>query len=140
MSVQVTPQVLAEVHELLAAYGHAIDRGDAATWADLFHPDGTSAGPGRPTLVGRAALVAWLREHPRPDLQHTCSNVWVERVDPQGLHVVSHFVINKVDHAGAFSVLVAGSYRDLVVRHEGRLVFKCRVATPRSARRLPASR
>jgi 3-phenylpropionate/cinnamic acid dioxygenase small subunit len=125
------PTLQAEVTALLAAYGHAIDRCDADAWAALFHPEGSSAGPGRPTLRGREELRRWVVEHPRPDVLHMTTNVSVERVDGERVHVASHFLIVRADEGGAYSVMVAGSYADVLIRHESRLRFLSRVATPR---------
>jgi 3-phenylpropionate/cinnamic acid dioxygenase small subunit len=129
----IDPALQAEVLGLLAAYGHAIDDCDPDAWARLFHPDGTSSGPGRPTLRGHAELRAWVRDHPRPDLLHTCTNVEVVGMVGEEVHVRSHFVIHRVGPDGAFSVVVAGSYRDVLVRIADRLRFRSRVAVPRTA-------
>lgn len=139
--VRVTdPALLAEVTALLAAYGHAIDRCDADAWAALFHPEGTSAGPGRPTLHGTAELRRWVLDHPRPDLLHLTTNVSVEGIGGDRVHVASHFLIVRADVGGAFSVMVAGSYADVLIRHGGQLRFLSRTATPRSPTTTTAER
>jgi hypothetical protein len=127
----VDPNLRAEVAALVAAYGHAIDRGDADGWAGLFHPEGTSAGPGRPTLRGTQELRRWVLVHPRPDLLHVTTNVWVERLEGDRVHVASHFLIVQAGEGGGFSIMVAGSYADVLVRHDGELRFLSRTATVR---------
>lgn len=132
-----SPEVVTEVESLLASYGHAIDRCDAERWAGLFHPRGISKGPGRRTLRGRAELARWVHENPRRDLLHTCTNIWIESGDAKALRVASHFVIHRADPSGRFEVAVAGTYADHLVRHEGRLVFLTRTATPRVGALVP---
>ncbi|GAA4671496.1 nuclear transport factor 2 family protein [Nocardioides nanhaiensis] len=123
-------QLAAEVHQLLAAYGHAIDRCDAVGWAHLFHEDGVSTGPGRPDLRGRAELETWVRDHPRRDLLHTCTNIEVVGERDGVIDVRSHFVIHQRDETG-YRVAVVGSYADQLVRTDGRLRFWRRHATAR---------
>lgn len=126
----VTAQLAAEVHQLLAAYGHAIDRCDAVGWARLFHEDGVSTGPGRPDLRGRAELEAWVRDHPRHDLLHTCTNIEVVAERGEVVVVRSHFVIHRHDEGG-HRVVVMGTYLDELVRIEDRLMFWRRAAHAR---------
>lgn len=126
----VTAQLVAEVHQLLAAYGHAIDRCDAVGWARLFHEDGVSTGPGRPDLRGRAELEAWVRDHPRHDLLHTCTNIEVVGERDGVIDVRSHFVIHQRDVTG-YRVVVVGSYADQLVRTGGCLRFWRRHAAAR---------
>ncbi len=128
-----TAGLLAEVHQLLAAYGHAIDACDAEAWVGLFHHDGVSSGPGRPKLRGRDELRAWVEDHPRADLLHTCTNVHVLGWRGDLLDVRSHFVIYAIDTDGTYRVSVAGSYADELCRVDGVLRFWCREATPRRA-------
>jgi hypothetical protein len=47
------------------------------------------------------------------------------------VHVASHFLIVRADEGGAYSVMVAGSYADVLIRHDGELRFFSRTATPR---------
>lgn len=128
--------LLPEVQQLLASYCHAIDTCDAAAWAAVFHPDGTSAGPGRPTLRGTEQLRAFIEENPRPDVFHLVLNTYVDRVEGDRVWVTSNFVCLRVDASGGFSVLTAGRYADVLERRDGVLKIASRVAV--ADRRAPA--
>lgn len=73
-------ETLLEVQHLYAAQSHAIDTGDAGTWADTFTADGEFDSPTYDEPVtGRAALVAFARDlhAAAPHLHHVITNVLV---------------------------------------------------------------
>jgi SnoaL-like domain len=123
------PSPLVEVQAVQSAYCHAIDRCDPVAWADLFHPEGTSSGPDRPTLRGTAQLRQFLTEHPRPDFVHLTLNTVVTRLEGDTIWAAAKYVILQVGTEG-ITVAATGTYADVLERREGRLRFLSRVATP----------
>lgn len=120
--------LLAAVGEVHAAYTRAIDAGDASGWAAVFHPDGVSAGPGRPTLRGRSELEAFVRQHHQPDVVHLTLNPVIDHVGADHLLVAARYVILRTVE-DAWHVETSGVYADRLETWDGRLVLRERRAT-----------
>lgn len=124
--------LLSEVAGVHAAYCHAIDSGDAEAWAQVFHPQGTSAGPGRSTLRGHEALRAFIRDHHQPHLVHVTVNSLITQVRGIHIHTAARFLILEARDDGSLAIVMTGVYTDVLVRHDERLCIRSRraVLTP----------
>ena len=72
-----------EIHELIAAYNHYEDNGDAQSWAALFTEDGGFEGSNNKKVQGRATLLEFAKRRfiDKPQTRnwvHWVSNVVVE--------------------------------------------------------------
>jgi 3-phenylpropionate/cinnamic acid dioxygenase small subunit len=109
------------IHQLVARYGHTIDRRDWPAFAELFVADATidyRGGTGRVERSGREQIVAWFRDlddsHPAA---HHVTNVLVdERADHAGqVDVHSKFLAPYTREQHAPKRLYGGDYHDVVM-------------------------
>ena len=110
-----------EILQLAYRYNLAIDRGDAAGWADTFTPDGVFDVAGQ-LRSGRDELIAFASSvH---GLRHTLANPAIN-VTGDTAAMRAYFVV----YQGA-AVLGTGTYEDQLVRTPDGWRFAKRVSTP----------
>ena len=130
------------VLQRLYAYGHAIDYGDEAAWANCFAEDGVfdirSRLPNRPHQVisGREAIRAFVSRHTRaPELWH--KHMLVEpsiAIDGDTARSDAYFAV-LMEHEEQPILRVFGRYRDRLVRDtDGEWRFLERIAEIESMR------
>jgi 3-phenylpropionate/cinnamic acid dioxygenase small subunit len=110
------------VHQLVARYGHLIDRRQWDRFAELFVPDATidyRGGTGDVARTGRDAIVEWFRaiEDAHPPAHHVTNILVDEAAEPDGrVDVHSKFFapFTRVEHVP--KRLYGGEYHDIVVR------------------------
>jgi uncharacterized protein (TIGR02246 family) len=120
------------VMDLVARYAECVDTADVEGYAQLFTPDGVvehSAG----SVRGREAITAWVaglaQEHrigPESQLKHVLG-LPVIRGDEQRGTARTYVLIPRQMEAGDISTRLAGTYRDDIVKHDGRWLFQKRV-------------
>jgi uncharacterized protein (TIGR02246 family) len=112
---------LAAITQLVAAYGHAVDRGDAAATAALFTADGTyDVGPA--PLVGADAIAAMVSgRHHQGLIEAGCAHfmgVPAIVLDGDTAVVTNHSVVFRRDEQGFEVWRVAANRWDLT-REDG---------------------
>lgn len=116
------------ITDLLVAYSWAIDEGKPESLADLFLPEGRFIGSDGAVTFGREALISFAGRvysaHPGR-LQHITSNLVFL---PQSLVrvTVRSYVQVLLAQSGGPQMLAVGSYRDEVVKSDGRWLFEAR--------------
>lgn len=137
------------VLDTLYLYGHALDYGDEAGWADCFTIDGAFDVRVRPGLPkpyfgqgtehdsgvryeGRAVLLAYAARHPRPPAgwpKHLVAQPTVT-LDGDGVHATARSYFLRMDDLEGRSELTAfGRYLDdMVLGEDGRWRFQRRIA------------
>jgi uncharacterized protein (TIGR02246 family) len=122
-----------EIRILLYDYGRLLDAGDYAGWAALFAEDGEWVG-GFGRVQGRAALQAMLEdampplpEDGAPVSFHLLSNAQIEVAGDNATALTKWSYITP-DEEGRPSFFFSGHYDDVLVRENGRWLFKRRVA------------
>jgi SnoaL-like protein len=122
-----------QIREAIARYAHCADTGRFADLADLFTEDGVLEIDGRPPIVGRGAILAFLTET-KDSLSSTLQRPYIR-------HHVSSLIIDVhgFDEATAASYFLAitergpdhwGRYRDRLVRVGDRWLFRHRRVRP----------
>lgn len=109
-----------DVTAVAVAYTWALDTNEWAALDNVFHPDATAdLGGGLPTLVGREAIVARIRQalEPLDDSQHLVGSHEVQ-VDGDTATHRCYLQAQHVRHAatGSPNYLIAGRYEDELVR------------------------
>ena len=121
MSEQVErADVLADVVRLHADYARLIDAREAQAWSLLFTEDGLLIREDKPPVEGRAQLVTFAAESPAG--VHLPGLPTVEPQSDGSVIATAHFVFVN----GATRRIVAGVYRDDLVRGGTGLVFRRR--------------
>lgn len=119
---------LAEIHQLFVDYGHHLDAGDFAAYADLFAADGeVRLGP-MGSAKGRDAIRS-LMERALAGVVGTSYHVITSpRVQIDGDTATSEVMWTVVQHGpdGAPVVPMIGRHRDELVREDGRWRFRLR--------------
>jgi hypothetical protein len=113
-----------EILQLVARYNHALDLGDAETWADTFTADGSiEVPPG--TFKGRAALVEFARGFQRQfaGTRHWTTNVWIEG-DGEAARLRCYLWLIR---SGSGETLWTGHYDDALARTAEGWRFAARV-------------
>jgi hypothetical protein len=120
-----------DVMDLLARYAECVDTADVGGYADLFLPDGVvqhSAG----TVQGREAIHAWVaglaregRIGPQSNLKHFLG-LPVIRGDGQRCTARTYVMIPRLMETGEISTRLAGTYKDDIVKQDGRWLFEKR--------------
>lgn len=117
------------IHQLLALYGHAVDRTDPQLLAEVFSEDAVfDATPcGLERYVGREAIVKWfeLGKPPHP-LFHVTTNFYVYEA-PDGVRALSKWTIANSDSG----TVMNGDYEDKMVNTEDGWRIRQRIATAR---------
>lgn len=119
-----------EIQELAARYNHAVDKREALEWADLFTEDGSVEIHGRILAAGRADLIGYIERNktlPAKRL-HWISNAVVDPVDgdPHAARLRLYIAAYDVTDGIAGTPYSLGEYDDLIVRENGRWLFKRR--------------
>ncbi len=117
---------LAEIHQLFIDYGHFLDAGDFASYAELFAPDGiVKLGP-MGSATGREEIRS-LMERALAGLAGTSYHVISSpRVEIDGDTATSEVMWTVVQRGadGRPSVPMIGRHRDRLVREGGRWRFQ----------------
>jgi uncharacterized protein (TIGR02246 family) len=121
-----------DVTDLVARYAECVDTADAEGYASLFVPDGVvehSAG----SVKGRTEIKAWVEElgqmgriGPKSQLKHFLG-LPVIRGDGQRCTARTYVTIPRLMEAGDISTRLMGTYRDDIVKHDGRWLIEKRV-------------
>jgi anthranilate 1,2-dioxygenase small subunit len=136
---------LLEVARLQADYAQCIDADALERWPDFFVADGlyrvTTAfneARGLPIGIvhcaGRAMLadrVLSLREaniYEAQRYRHVLSLPRILRVDGDGIHAETSFLVARIMHDGTTDLFATGHYADLIVREAGGLRFARKLA------------
>jgi uncharacterized protein (TIGR02246 family) len=113
----------------VAAYAHALDRGDSAAVAALFCPDGVSEVEGAGVFEGRASIEASYAKFVvrRPQLHLVSNTVITSRTAVEAV-ATSDLVFLQRGSAG-WAVRLVGRYDDVLHRHDDAWRFHHRKAT-----------
>jgi hypothetical protein len=109
------------IHQLLASYGHALDRRDWTAFSELWIADATIdylGGTGRIERRGRDEIVAWFRDldDSHPPAHHVTNIVVDERADRTGrVEVDSKFLAPYTRGQHVPKRMYGGDYHDVVV-------------------------
>jgi hypothetical protein len=121
-----------EVTDLLARYAECVDTADVGGYADLFLPDGVVEHSGG-SVRGREAIRAWVgglekdgRIGPNSKLKHFLG-LPVIRGAGQRCTARTYVLIPRQMETGEISTRLAGTYRDEIVKQDGRWLFEKRV-------------
>ncbi len=130
-----TPQDVISIHQLLARYGHLLDRRDwdgfAALWAEDAEIDYRGA-TGSVVRRGRAVIVEWFRSVHHPPAHHMTNVVVDDHVDDHGrVAVWSKFFAPFSRPDDRPHRLYGGDYEDVLVQCDRRWVFASRRCIPR---------
>lgn len=124
--------------DLVTAYAHFIDLGDAAAVADLFTDDGVWHG-GNVHMEGGAEIKAGFGRRAATDRRsaHVCTNLAVTSDGPDAADGVCYFTLYRHDGgdpgtpAPLAGPAMVGVYRDRFVRTDAGWRFASRVAEAR---------
>jgi uncharacterized protein (TIGR02246 family) len=122
-----------EIRRLLVAYATALDARDMAAYAGLFARDGEwigGTGHGRTPEGIRSMLEEKLAPNPPapgPTHRHVVSNVVVE-LDGDAATAVSSWTLVSRAQGDVPELTLQGTYRDALVREDGRWRFASREA------------
>jgi hypothetical protein len=109
------------IHQLLARYGHTIDRRDWTAFGDLFVADATidyRGGTGTVERSGREQIVAWFRDldDSHPAAHHVTNIVVDDGADRTGrVDVDSKFLAPFTREQNTPKRMYGGDYHDVVV-------------------------
>jgi uncharacterized protein (TIGR02246 family) len=108
-----------EIHELYGRAAVSFDTGDAAGFAQCFTVDGVF--DSREAVTGRDALAAYVtrRFAEAPGMAHHITNVFIDETDG-GARGTAYGVILGTAPDGRLQLRTAGTYRDELVRDDGR--------------------
>jgi uncharacterized protein (TIGR02246 family) len=114
-----------EVRDLLARYAECVDTADVEGYADLFLPDGVVHHSGG-SVEGRIAIRDWVaglekegRIGPSSNLKHFLG-LPVIRGDGQRCTARTYVLIPRLMETGEISTRLAGTYKDEIVKQDGR--------------------
>lgn len=115
-----------DIHDLLARYNHAIDSGDAATWAATFLADGTFTSGGR-TRTGTAELEAFATDFAArmPGSRHWNNNVVIEGDGDQAT-MSCYLQLLKTGNGEPATLVTTAKYEDTLRRVDGGWRFTSR--------------
>jgi hypothetical protein len=119
------------IRRVLASYCQLLDDGMFGELSELFTLDG-SFSYADSEVSGRAAIAAWFTSSQPPERRgkHLTLNTLIE-VDADHAGVTSDYLwVRSV--AGVISIGLAGRYRDVLVRTDGRWLIARRAAEPMS--------
>jgi hypothetical protein len=121
-----TTQDYVEIQQLYARYVHAIDSGDAETYAALFTPDGSFN-----DNIGHDALVAFIRNRNGAGVRHINTSLVITPTAEGAAGAVYNMFLNVAANPPA--ITGASQYRDTLVRTPQGWRFKTRVNTREGA-------
>ena len=130
-----TTQDYVEIQQLYARYVHAIDSGDAETYAALFTPDGSFN-----DNVGREALIAFIKNRNGAATRHINTSLVITPTAEGAAGAVYNMFLNVATNPP--TVTGASQYRDTLVKTPQGWRFKTRLNTREGAPApaLPAGR
>lgn len=110
----------AEIQQLYARYNHAIDGGDAETYASLFVPDGSFN-----NFNGHDALVSFIKNRKTTNLRHWNTNLMITGTTEGAKAAVYMMFVDVAARPPA--ITAAGKYEDTLVKTPQGWRFKKRV-------------
>jgi uncharacterized protein (TIGR02246 family) len=124
-----SPQSMAEVQQLIAGYAEYVDEGDLEGYANQFTEDGVFENrSGR--LEGREAIREWVatlieagRVGGKSSLRHVLG-LPVIRGDDQQCTARTYVMIPGMDESGEVGLPMVGTYRDAIVKIDGKWYFR----------------
>jgi hypothetical protein len=123
-----------DIHELIAAYSHYEDNGDAASWGALFTRDGRFVGSGDKEIIGRDKLVEFARKRwaDKPQVRnwiHWVSNVTMWST-PEGAESQSYQMTVEAQKDGGYRIVKLSAKADQLRRENGKWRFHVRRIVP----------
>jgi hypothetical protein len=114
--VALAPSDIIEIHQLYAAYNHAVDDGDGEAFAACFVPDGRLGGA--VDISGGEALTAFARAVPvaRPGIRHNASNILLAPGEDADAASGKAYLTVVVSKDGESTVSTTGKYVDTLRR------------------------
>jgi len=129
--MSMSPQSMAEVQQLIAGYAEYVDEGDLDGYANQFTEDGVFENRGG-RLEGREAIREWVaslieagRVGSKSSLRHVLG-LPVIRGDDQQCTARTYVMIPGMTESGDVELPMVGTYRDTIVKVDGRWYFKQR--------------
>jgi 3-phenylpropionate/cinnamic acid dioxygenase small subunit len=107
---------MVEIHQLYAAYNHAVDDGDGEAFAACFVSDGKLGGD--MDVSGGEALVAFARGVPVsiPGIHHNATNILLAGGDDADAASGKAYLTVVVSQGGQSTVMMTGRYVDTLRR------------------------
>jgi ketosteroid isomerase-like protein len=133
----------AQITDLVSAYSHYFDAGEAEAWASLFTPDGELVFDDPSAPKGHDQLVAFAARPRNPLRQgmHFQGSTLMVQVGPDEVHARTQLILGSSERGKGNSASYTGLsyYQDVIVRTQQGWKFKRRVAGlgPVSAALLP---
>lgn len=126
MTSEVSGEHYSRIQHLNARYAHGIDNGDVDEVEGCFLADGVLRIAGVDAQAGSRAIAERLTGRAAPGVLHTVTGLVVTPIDDGSCAVTGLFFM--IDTATG-QVTALGSYADVVVEREGRMVFSVRDVT-----------
>ena len=123
-----------DIHELIAAYSHFEDNGDAASWGALFTADGRFVGSGTKEIIGRDKLIEFARKRwdDKPQVRkwiHWVSNVTIAGT-AEGARSQSYQMTVEAKDDGSYRIVKLSAKSDELRRENGKWRFHVRRIVP----------
>jgi uncharacterized protein (TIGR02246 family) len=125
-----------EIQRLMHTFNLSFDAGDANTFAGLFSPDGVLVSRSGTCVTAEERRQKVLESAARPPHRHFTTNAMIEPdpADPLRASATACFIYMELD-PDRVETRSMGTYRDELVKHDGRWLFQRREAvTERFAR------
>ena len=135
-STQISASDRSQIEHLLFEYAALIDAGDFAGVGRLFAEarlttaEGATVATGAVEVQALYASTTRLHEDGTPRTRHLTTNVIIEGVDPDEAQVRSYFTVLQQTGTVPLQPVIAGRYRDRVVRRPGGWRFAERCMMP----------
>jgi hypothetical protein len=118
-----------EIMELTSKYNHTLNHFQAEAWADLFTADGVCEGGSGGTMVGRQALIEYVRSKQAAgrdrERRHITSN---PIINGDGNHATLQLYVFTLTLGDKVEVARVAEYDDALVKENGRWKFQRRTA------------
>jgi hypothetical protein len=136
LAAELTPKDYMEIEQLYAAYNHAIDSGDAETWANTFTPDGSfNRFAGHDALVG--FIGTWREKMNGANRRHWNTNLRI-LATPEGASGSVYLMLVDVSTKPP-SIIGTAMYADVLVKTKDGWRFKQRTTKPDAPPATPAA-
>lgn len=119
---------LAEIQQLCVDYGRFLDRGEFASYAQLFCEDGELAIGGAPPVKGREAIRTSMEQSLGGRIGESAHQIGTASVEFDGDGATSEiqWTVLAPDAAGGLSPMALGHHIDELAREDGRWRFRRR--------------